>query len=67
MHREDGPAAIRADGSLEYWFRGERLAIDGQPQLDVQGYTIWLSGGRITVIDEPDDAPPRAARGARNR
>lgn len=45
-HRENGPAVIHADGSMEYWFNGKRHRLDGPAYISSDDtYKKWYFEG----------------------
>lgn len=42
LHREDGPAKIRQDGSMEWWSRGKKHRVDGPAYIGADGERKWF-------------------------
>ena len=54
LHREDGPAIIRQNGSMAWYINGKRHRIDGPAIIwEDDTYEWWLNGNDIT--DQVDD------------
>ena len=52
-HREDGPAAERADGHKEWWLNGKRHREDGPAFEYADGYKEWYLDGELHREDGP--------------
>lgn len=52
LHREDGPAIEKSNGSKEYWVNGIRHRING-PAIDRQFERIWYLNGEFHRINGP--------------
>lgn len=55
LHREDGPAIERADGTREWWVHGRRHREDGPAVITSAGDRLWFVQGRT----HRDDGPAR--------
>jgi hypothetical protein len=53
LHREDGPAVIEPDGSVEYWVNGERHREDGPAVIPHRGKHEWWVRGNRHRTDGP--------------
>ncbi len=47
IHREDGPALIRADGTQERWQHGYRHRDDGPAVINAEGTQFWFQRGEL--------------------
>jgi hypothetical protein len=53
LHREDGPAAVYANGDKEWHLNGERHREDGPAVEDTDGYKEWYIHGKLHREDGP--------------
>ena len=53
LHREDGPALVRADGREQWWLHGRIHRIGGPAATDPFGTTIWCIEGKLHREDGP--------------
>ncbi len=53
LHRIGAPAALRHDGTEEWWERGERHRIDGPATTHPSGYEAWYVNGVRHRVDGP--------------
>lgn len=53
VHREDGPAVIRLDGSEEWWVNGKRHREGGPAVIMASGYREWRLHGELHRLDGP--------------
>ena len=52
LHREDGPACTRSDGS-KYWFlNGKRHRLDGPAIINSDGKKEWWINGKLLTKEE---------------
>jgi len=47
LHREDGPAIVRSNGSKQWWFRGDLHRIDGPAIVWDDGTKEWWVNGKF--------------------
>lgn len=50
LHRADGPAVVRADGSREWWVRGQRHRIDGAAVEYADGVCEYWTNGKLNTL-----------------
>ena len=53
LHRLDGPAVERADGTKEWWVDGKRHRLDGPAVEWANGYKSWYMNGKLHRLDGP--------------
>jgi hypothetical protein len=53
LHRLDGPAFERADGSKSWYVDGKRHRLDGPAIEDADGYKSWYVNGERHRLDGP--------------
>ena len=53
LHREDGPALVECDGSLEWYQHGQLHRVNGPAVEDVDGTKEWWQYGQLHRIDGP--------------
>lgn len=53
LHREDGPAIIRTNGSSAWFFEGKRHRIDGPAVEWPDGYKAWYINDKLHREDGP--------------
>jgi len=43
IHNEDGPAAIKIDGTMEWWFDGQKLFVETQQEFEcyIRNKAFW--------------------------
>ena len=43
VHNEDGPAAIKRDGTMEWWFDGQKLFVETQQEFEcyIRNKAFW--------------------------
>ena len=62
LHREDGPAVIRADGSQEYYRNGKYHREDGPAVIGVDGTQYYFRNGMYHRVDGPAVLYPDGTR-----
>lgn len=73
LHRADGPAVERADGTREWWVKGERHREGGGPAIEYTGGTCswWIEGRRHRddgpAVEYADGAKEWWVKGQRHR
>jgi 4-hydroxyphenylpyruvate dioxygenase-like putative hemolysin len=53
LHREDGPAVERADGSVAYWIDNKLHREDGPAVEYADGERHWYQNGKVHRVDGP--------------
>jgi hypothetical protein len=53
LHRLDGPAIERADGTKEWYVDGKRHRLDGPAYEQADGYKEWYVDGKLHRLDGP--------------
>jgi hypothetical protein len=58
LHRQDGPARILADGTVEWWWQGRRHRDDGPALITGDGVMYWLRGYKLHRHEGPAVVAP---------
>jgi hypothetical protein len=53
LHRDDGPAVVRADGTKEWYRDGQRPSEDGPAVMQANGTRMWYRDGKLHRDDGP--------------
>jgi len=72
LHRTRGPAAERADGSVEYYIHGKLHRVNGPARRRADGHKAWYQNGRLhrdngPAIERPDGSAEWYQNGKRHR
>jgi hypothetical protein len=67
LHRADGPAIIREDGTQTWFLKGKMHRADGPAFINPNGAHSWYLNGKMYTFNEyvtqlfPEDSPERTA------
>jgi hypothetical protein len=55
LHRLDGPAYERTDGTKEWWQNGKKHRLDGHAYEEPGGYKEWYYEGKHILCDSQEE------------